>query len=444
MYTSSLLPAFKENNIPIVLSSSEKYAKYLSVCLTSIKKHSSDKTNYDIVILDNGIRIETKTKLLNFICSKNFSLRFYDMDMHFKQCNQNENDFYFTGNLSISTYYRFFVPDIFRNYQKIIFIDADTLVFKDLEHLYKTNLNNHILGAVHDYGISAFYSIADWVKKCIQNTTVNIFSYFNAGVLLFDIDNAQKDNFTKKILQLNAITPKENKILYDQDILNSYFKGNIKYLDPKWNVLLNVFNAMYLLYNFEKTKFFEYENSLKHPYILHFAGDKPWSNLNVHHANTWWDYAKQTPFYNEIIFENMQEKESIINNKDNLLSFYSQHGTAKQRVQNQLSYKLGQVFIINSKTILETVLIPFFLLATIISHKQEQKKYQAKIKKDPSLKLPPLEEYPDYEEAIKFKNHLSYQLGQILISSFKFWYKGKIFTLPFKMMKLYKNFKQKV
>ncbi|EAI3822669.1 hypothetical protein YN80_07920 [Campylobacter coli] len=122
----------------------------------------------------------------------------------------------------------------------------------------------------------------------------------------------------------------------------------------------------------------------------------------------------------------------------------SQHGTAKQRVQNQLSYKLGQVFIINSKTILETVLIPFFLLATIISHKQEQKKYQAKIKKDPSLKLPPLEEYPDYEEAIKFKNHLSYQLGQILISSFKFWYKGKIFTLPFKMMKLYKNFKQKV
>ncbi|HEC1774073.1 TPA: glycosyltransferase family 2 protein, partial [Campylobacter lari] len=115
-----------------------------------------------------------------------------------------------------------------------------------------------------------------------------------------------------------------------------------------------------------------------------------------------------------------------LHKQNNLYKAYSQHGTAKQRIQNQLSYKLGQTFIINSKTILGILLIPIFLFATIISHKQEQKKYRIKIKKDPLLKLPPLEEYPDYEEAIKFKNHLSYQLGQTLIHSFKFWYKGKI------------------
>ncbi|HEC1773123.1 TPA: glycosyltransferase family 8 protein, partial [Campylobacter lari] len=315
-----LLPAFKDNSIPVVFSSSEKYAKYLSVCLASIKKNSSNTTNYDIVILDNGIHPETKTKLLNFINFNNFSLRFYDMHTHFKQFNQNESDFYFTDNLSISTYYRFFVPDIFKNYKKIIFIDADTLVFEDLKYLYKTDLNNHILGAVHDYGISAFFKIADWVRSCINNTTKNTFSYFNAGVLLFNVEKARIENFTNKILKLNAITPNEHKILYDQDILNNYFKGNIEFLDPRWNVLLNVVNAMYLLYDFEKNKFSEYKYSLQNPYILHFAGDKPWNNLSVYHANTWWNYAKQTPFYETIVIESLQEKENTINKNNTQLS----------------------------------------------------------------------------------------------------------------------------
>ena len=39
------------------------------------------------------------------------------------------------------------------------------------------------------------------------------------------------------------------------------------------------------------------------------------------------------------------------------------------------------------------------------------------IKKHPNLKLPPLENYPDYNEAIKIKNHLSYNLGEALIKA---------------------------
>ncbi|WP_072239604.1 sulfotransferase family protein, partial [Campylobacter coli] len=40
--------------------------------------------------------------------------------------------------------------------------------------------------------------------------------------------------------------------------------------------------------------------------------------------------------------QNIKLKNQAIQDKDNLLSFQSQHGTAKQRIQNQLSYKLGQ------------------------------------------------------------------------------------------------------
>ncbi|ELZ6554144.1 hypothetical protein UXU32_001843, partial [Campylobacter coli] len=102
--------------------------------------------------------------------------------------------------------------------------------------------------------------------------------------------------------------------------------------------------------------------------------------------------------------------EAHIKNQNSLLSFCMKYGTAKQRIQNQLSYRLGQT-IINSKNIFKILFMPIFLLSNIISFKQERQVYNKKIKKDPSLILPPLEKYPDYQEAIKFKNYLSYRLG---------------------------------
>ncbi|EMF2871299.1 alpha-2,3-sialyltransferase, partial [Campylobacter coli] len=130
--------------------------------------------------------------------------------------------------------------------------------------------------------------------------------------------------------------------------------------------------------------------------------------------------------------------QTTLKNKDSLLSFQSQHGTAKQRIQNQLSYKLGQTMIVNSKNIFGILFMPVYIISTLLSHKQEQKIYQEKIKKDPSLKLPSLESYPDYKEALKFKNHLSYKLGQALIKANKTWYKGGYVKLAFKIRKLKK------
>ncbi|MCV3410004.1 sulfotransferase family protein, partial [Campylobacter sp. IFREMER_LSEM_CL1890] len=122
--------------------------------------------------------------------------------------------------------------------------------------------------------------------------------------------------------------------------------------------------------------------------------------------------------------------------KNKIISFISKYGTAKSRIQNQLSYKLGQAMIVNSKSILGYLIIPVALLSIIISHKQEQKIYQEKIKKDPSLKLPPLESYPDCKEALKLKNHLSYKLGQALIQANKTWYKGGYVKMLFEIRKL--------
>ncbi|HFU2596660.1 TPA: hypothetical protein ACH5K9_000621 [Campylobacter jejuni] len=141
---------------------------------------------------------------------------------------------------------------------------------------------------------------------------------------------------------------------------------------------------------------------------------------------------------------NFQNAITQLNQVQSKLSFQTKYGTAKTRIQNQLSYKLGQAMIANSKSILGYIRMPFVLSYIKDKHKQEQKIYQEKIKKDPSLKLPPLESYPDYQEALKLKNHLSYKLGQALIKANKTWYKGGYVKLLFEIRKLKREFRNKI
>ncbi|HFU2807143.1 TPA: hypothetical protein ACH5NL_000472, partial [Campylobacter coli] len=101
--------------------------------------------------------------------------------------------------------------------------------------------------------------------------------------------------------------------------------------------------------------------------------------------------------------------DAVVSNGDKITIIHP--NSAKSRIQNQLSYKLGQAMIVNSKSMLGYIRMPFVLSYIYDKHKQEQKIYQENIKKDPSLKLPPLESYPDYKEALKEKECLTYKLG---------------------------------
>ncbi|MGI7763504.1 hypothetical protein ACNGL3_02020 [Campylobacter coli] len=152
-------------------------------------------------------------------------------------------------------------------------------------------------------------------------------------------------------------------------------------------------------------------------------------NSNINHINQ--------------LQSNIQERSTQLNQIQSKLFFQTKYGTAKIRIQNQLSYKLGQAMIVNSKSFLGYLIMPMALLSIMISHKQEQKIYQEKIKKDPSLKLPPLESYPDYKEALKEKECLTYKLGEALIRANNNWYGGGYIKLWFEIRKLKREFRKK-
>ncbi|OCR12704.1 alpha-2,3-sialyltransferase, partial [Helicobacter pullorum] len=62
--------------------------------------------------------------------------------------------------------------------------------------------------------------------------------------------------------------------------------------------------------------------------------------------------------------------------------------------------------------------------------------YQEAIKKNPNLKLPNLESYPDYQESLKEKECLTYKLGEAFMKADKTWYKGGYVKLWFEVRRL--------
>ncbi|TBR81281.1 SGNH/GDSL hydrolase family protein [Campylobacter novaezeelandiae] len=117
--------------------------------------------------------------------------------------------------------------------------------------------------------------------------------------------------------------------------------------------------------------------------------------------------------------------------------------SAKARIHNHLSYKLGQALIENSKSIFGFIRMPYVLSYIKDKHKFEQKIYEEKIKQDPNLALPSLETYPDYNEALKEKECFTYKLGEALIQANKNWYGGGYIKFIFKdVPRLKREFKK--
>ncbi|HDZ5083544.1 TPA: hypothetical protein RTH08_000366 [Campylobacter jejuni] len=201
------------------------------------------------------------------------------------------------------------------------------------------------------------------------------------------------------------------------DFVFTFEKDNFldpKFIDRSLNALNNPYEKLIFVYNFI------YMNKNKNRFAF-FKDSKVDEIKNYKYEN----------FFEKLIFaENKIDKNNHLAN--NLIG-------AKERIYNQLSYKLGKSMIENSKNLKGIIKMPFVLLKVARVHKREQEIYNTMIKLDSNLTLPKLEDYADYEEALKIKSHLSYQLGQCLIEANK--YGGGYLKLPFRIYCLIKKFK---
>ena len=297
-------PFKSNNNIPIILSADKNYAPYLSVLIKSIIDNAQTSNNYDIIVLEENILLQQKEKILKMNNSKNVLIRFYNIANLLKGKTFPINDYF-----SKETYFRIFIADLLPLYTKIIYLDVDMIVTKDLANLYQMDISNNILAATINYSTvwKIFKNVTVKGKNLRKYFTEELklkdpYKYIQAGVMLLNLKKMRKIKFFDRFMQkLNEI---KNPLFVDQDIINAIAQDDIKFISQKWNVEWMV---PLDVYNCPSNFLIKYNESLTDPYIIHFDGSgKAWGYPSGRFADLWWYYARQTPFYEEILYKNLK------------------------------------------------------------------------------------------------------------------------------------------
>lgn len=284
------------NEISIVMSCDDNYAMYTSVAIQSIIEHTI-VGHYTIYILNEGLTENTQDDLLSMATNR-VHIKCINVKKYIQQYPREL--FYTHSHYSMAIYYRLFISDIFKQFKKVIYCDVDAVFCTDPAWLYKQDLEGKLIAAVKDPGI--VYEISrgsTYFAKELQ--LKNPYNYFQSGILLFNIPFMLQFDFTHKCFEVlkKLKTPK----LPDQDVMNIVCEERVLFLDASWNVLSNMLHWYPdFAQKVPQSVFTAYVHALQNPNFLHFGGkDKPWIDICLPKAKTWWQYAKKTPFYEQIL-----------------------------------------------------------------------------------------------------------------------------------------------
>lgn len=302
-------PAFQGQNIvPIVFSFNNDYSRYFAVALQSLIDNAQKQHLYDIIVFTSDISEYNKKQLLAMLPS-NFSLRFFNVADCITQLLENIS---LSGYKywSVEMYYRIIIPIIMRDYERVLYLDSDTVCKKDILPFFYTDFEGKQIAAVMD----AFNLISDLDESQETKTYLledvkikDVTSYFNSGVILFNIKKICPDKYIEKVKQAFQI---ELTNCPDQDVLNSIFVDNVKFVNQQWNVQYHI-PILYdrHIHKFNKNALQNYNSAFENPAIIHYTSPvKPWYAPKVALAVDFWRYARKTDYYEEILYSMYQNE----------------------------------------------------------------------------------------------------------------------------------------
>lgn len=304
----------------IVFSINNDYAPYLYICLKSLLTHIKPCDKYKAYILYTELSDHHQENLLN-LQTENLKIEFINVETIIRKYKDN---FSINNHFTIETYYRFFLPRIFPKLDKVLYLDADTMIMKDISPLFNIDINGYYLGVTHDCEIVRMSNLAgtEYFDYFTKTLGVKIENYFQAGVMLVNLTQMRQDNITEKLI--SALIKIGTPNFVDQDILNMVCQNNVLFIPQNWDYTwhLQFCDSDYLehLPDFARNAYKEAENN---PYIVHFTGNKmkPVNYPNALYADVFWNYAQNTPYYSLLLehqkkyFMENQKIKSKINKK---------------------------------------------------------------------------------------------------------------------------------
>ena len=181
------------------------------------------------------------------------------------------------------TFYRFAMGAVLPSYiDKIIYLDADTVINMDISKLWNVSLGDSCIAAAPDSIIAMLPT--DMAHRLIKKGLVSQDKYFNAGVMLMDMkyfrDNPHLTDDVVDFLLQDEVSPE----YLDQDFLNFAFSKSCQLLPTEYNLLVN---------------YARFKDVYKTEAIIHYAGGA--LKLDTHDVfdTLFWHYLCKTPWQNE-------------------------------------------------------------------------------------------------------------------------------------------------
>lgn len=242
------------------------YANYAAVSTFSLIKNSKSCLKIYWVIPKG--EVEYISKIKNYLNKKslfNIEILLADIEKFSKW----KIGYHFTAGM----YLRLMLPNLI-NLDKIIYLDADTIIQRDLAELFNIDLKNNFIAGVLD-------PAGEKTSKVSRSKND---PYINSGVTLINLNEMRLDGSLEKSIEIYKKF--ESQIAWpDQCIMNKYTEGKKLILDSKWN--RQVFSN-----SIDEDQFRDFSSS-SYSSILHFVGSvKPWQKwCNPCVTEFWMSYA---------------------------------------------------------------------------------------------------------------------------------------------------------
>ena len=248
--------------------------------------------NFRFHIITDSLSESNKIKLKNMAKQYQFDVVIYEIDLEIL------NILPVFVHLPVSMYFRFILPILLKNIDKLFYIDADIICLKEASKLFDIDLNKNTIAAVPDQDD----------KRCkILGLENHI--YFNSGMLIINIKKWNEIDFLRKAVALLVKNPKIFKFP-DQDVLNIILTNKVKYLDTIFNCFVDYRNCREKINNEDIV-------------LLHFSAlPKPWNKAwniskvaNNFNRELYSYYEGKTPWKNEPLYKPKTYKEISVYTK---------------------------------------------------------------------------------------------------------------------------------
>ncbi|KIO93494.1 hypothetical protein N624_2864 [Levilactobacillus brevis] len=131
----------ENQTVPIFYAVDDNYAPYLAVSLASLVAHTSPDRHYQVIVLCDDLNTDNQGRLKAFE-TDNLKIQFVSINDRLKQEITDKNNKLRSDYFTFTIYFRLFIAELFPKLDKALYLDADTVVLKDVGELFDTQLGD--------------------------------------------------------------------------------------------------------------------------------------------------------------------------------------------------------------------------------------------------------------------------------------------------------------